>query len=73
MSIPPAPKLQSFDAASIAIVIGATGGIGRAFVKHLRDCGRFDGVIELSRSTQPAIAFAEPGTLTNAAAFVRDR
>lgn len=67
------PKLQSFDAAGIAIVIGATGGIGQAFVHRLRDCGRFDRVIELSRSTEPAIDFTDPGSIENAAAFVRDQ
>lgn len=33
-----------------AVVVGARGGIGRAWVERLRDSGRFDTVLALSRS-----------------------
>lgn len=73
------PKLESFAAAtsatsapSIAIVIGATGGIGKAFVTHLKASNRFSQVIGFSRKTEPALDFANPESVADCAAHVRD-
>ena len=47
--------LTSFPAPSLAIVIGATGGIGAAVVAQLQAQSQFTRVVGLSRSTQPAL------------------
>lgn len=40
---------------SLALVIGASGGIGAAIVSHLEASGRYRHVIGLSRSSDPAL------------------
>jgi len=42
--------LSSFPNNSTAIIIGASGGIGHAFVKYLKSQDNFSNVMELSRS-----------------------
>lgn len=44
------PDLGSFPPAGVAVVIGASGGIGSALLQLLNQSGRFDQVIGLSRS-----------------------
>lgn len=46
--------LSSFEDGYRAIIIGASGGIGSAFVRHLADDPRCAGVIALSRSGRAA-------------------
>ena len=48
------PLLKSFGDRLDAAVIGASGGIGRAFVDHLENCATVGTVARLSRSRQPA-------------------
>lgn len=67
-------NMTAFDSLpkdGIAVVIGATGGIGQAFVDHLQKSGRFGGVIGLSRSSSPALDFDRPETIAECAAFVK--
>ena len=47
--------LTSFSTDSVAVVIGATGGIGAAVLAQLQANSPFTQVIGLSRSTQPAL------------------
>jgi NAD(P)-dependent dehydrogenase (short-subunit alcohol dehydrogenase family) len=58
-----APALTSFAPDQIAIVIGATGGIGQAFITHLQTSGRFAKVLGYSRKTSPALNFTDPATI----------
>lgn len=53
-----------------AVVAGATGGIGAAFVHHLRRDPRCGSVVELSRSSLPAIDFCDESSLAAAAESV---
>jgi len=55
---------------SVAVVIGATGGIGAAIVSHLEAAGRHDRVVGLSRSSEPAIDLFDEATIAAAAAAV---
>jgi len=60
-------SLKSLPKDYRAIVLGSTGGIGKAFVDLLmldENCGE---VIEFSRSTWPAINFQDETTIKNAA------
>lgn len=54
------PELESFATPSIAVVIGATGGIGRAFMAQLQKSDRFSHVVGFSRTTDPALDFTKP-------------
>ncbi|KZC97458.1 MULTISPECIES: SDR family oxidoreductase [unclassified Thalassospira] len=69
MSNPPA--FDSFPQDGFAVVCGATGGIGKAFVDHLQASGRFSGVIALSRSNSPALDFDRPETVAECADYVK--
>jgi NAD(P)-dependent dehydrogenase (short-subunit alcohol dehydrogenase family) len=69
MSNPPA--FDSFPQDGLAVVCGATGGIGKAFVDHLQASGRFSGVIALSRSSSPALDFDRPETVAECADYVK--
>lgn len=56
---------------SLAVVIGATGGIGKAVFEGLAEGGRFDNVIGLSRSSDPPLELLDETTIANAARQVR--
>ncbi len=60
-------KMQSLPKDYCAVVVGSTGGIGAAFVKHLKQDENCVEVIEFSRSTWPAIKFDDETTIKNAA------
>ena len=45
----------SFPNGSVAVVFGANGGIGSAFVNQLREYDGLDDVFGFSRSSDPAI------------------
>jgi NAD(P)-dependent dehydrogenase (short-subunit alcohol dehydrogenase family) len=59
--------------APIAVVTGATGGIGRAFVAALRTDSRYAQVIALGRGTTPALDLTNEGSIKAAAAFAASR
>lgn len=54
----------------LAVVIGATGGIGAALVRALERCGRFDTVIGLSRGSTPAIDILDEQSIADSARSV---
>ena len=54
-----------------ALVIGAGGGIGAAFVEQLRADPRCAGVQTLGRGTTPALDYAHEGSVAEAAAALR--
>jgi len=59
----------SFPNGSVAVVFGANGGIGRAFVNQLREYDGLDDVFGFSRSSDPAIDLLSEATLRDAVAF----
>lgn len=59
----------SFPNGSVAVVFGASGGIGSAFVNQLREYDWLDDVFGFSRSSDPAIDLLSEVTLRDAVAF----
>ena len=59
--------------AGLAVVIGASGGVGAAMVARLRDSGRFKEVIAFSRRSEPAVDLTDEASIEAAAAIVRSR
>jgi NAD(P)-dependent dehydrogenase (short-subunit alcohol dehydrogenase family) len=47
--------LRSIPAGGAAVIVGARGGVGRALVDAAQQSGRFDVVLALSRSSNPAL------------------
>jgi NAD(P)-dependent dehydrogenase (short-subunit alcohol dehydrogenase family) len=65
--------LKSFPEAGVAVVFGASGGVGGALVEAIRAAERFEHVVALSRSTSPSIDLLDEASLERAAAFAADR
>ena len=55
---------------AIAVVIGATGGIGNALMQALAQDGAYNAVIGLSRSSTPPLELTSETSIAAAAAFV---
>ena len=64
-------EMQSLPDSYRAVVIGSTGGIGAAFVESLKADGKCSEIIELSRSSDPAINFDDEGSIAYAAESIR--
>jgi len=56
-----------FPAGGIAIIIGAKGGIGCALVDAAQQSGQFNGVLTLSRSSNPALDIGSEAAIREAA------
>lgn len=73
----PAPAgpiaLTSFSRSGIAVVFGATGGIGAALVEAIRASGRFEDVLGFSRSTAPPIDLRDEDSLERAVVLAAER
>ena len=65
--------LGSFPQAGVAVIFGASGGIGGALVEAVQAAGRFDNVIAFSRGTSPSIDLLDEGSLERAAVFAAAR
>ena len=63
MSDRSSPQLSTLPENQIAIVIGATGGIGRAFVELLHASDHFAKVLEYARTTDPALDLTHPHSI----------
>ncbi|HCO56278.1 MAG TPA: C-factor [Pelagibacterium sp.] len=59
--------------ATQALIIGSTGGIGRALVEQVRASGRYDLVTGLSRSSSPAIDITDEASIVSAMDAVAGR
>ena len=59
-------KLSSF-AGGTAVVVGATGGIGRAATEAIAASGAFDAVLPLGRATDPPIDLLDEASIAAAA------
>jgi len=55
--------LRSLPPGGLALVVGASGGIGGALVRAFEASGRFEAVQALSRSTAPALDLLEERTI----------
>jgi NAD(P)-dependent dehydrogenase (short-subunit alcohol dehydrogenase family) len=64
--------MQSFKSGGLAIVIGASGGIGAAMLTALKGTGVFDRVIGYSRASTPAADLLNERTIAQAAAHARE-
>ena len=65
--------LNSFPPGGLAVVIGATGGVGAAVMTELTASGAFAEVIGLSRRGAPALDLTDEATIAAAAAEVAAR
>ncbi|MEE4331628.1 MAG: SDR family NAD(P)-dependent oxidoreductase [Wenzhouxiangella sp.] len=59
--------------AALAVVIGASGGIGAALVERLRADSRHDVVLGFSRSSDPALDLTDEASIEAAAESARSR
>lgn len=66
-------SLTSFPRPAIALVFGASGGIGSALVEALRTASHFDHVFGFSRSSTPSIDLLDEASLKAAAAFASSK
>ena len=58
---------------TLAVVIGATGGIGSALTHALTQCARYDAVIGLSRSSTPSLELTSEASIKACAAFIAEQ
>ena len=65
--------MNSFPAGGIAVVIGASGGIGNAIANALDASSRFAEVVRLSRSGKPALDITSEPSIGQAAAGIAAR
>ena len=65
--------MQSLGTNYRALVIGASGTIGSAFVSALRQDGNCACVVELSRRTTPAITLEDEASIVEAADAIRSQ
>ncbi|MEO9902041.1 SDR family NAD(P)-dependent oxidoreductase [Nisaea sp.] len=61
------PAFESFAPGGVAVVIGASGGIGAALVSRLNETDRFKTILGFSRSSPVAIDLADEASLERAA------
>ena len=62
--------LASLPTGGIAVVVGASGGIGAALVEAIGLSDRFDRVVALSRNTMPELDLLDARTIERAAALL---
>lgn len=61
--------LKSFPKTGVAVIFGASGGIGSALAEILRSSNRFNEVVGFSRSSSPPAELLDEASLEHAAAF----
>ena len=69
----PAARLDSLQTRGVAVVFGASGGIGRALNHALLESQRFDHVVAFSRTTSVAIDLLDEASLERAAAHAASK
>lgn len=65
-------EFSSFPSPALAVVIGASGGIGAALFSALRESGRFSDVIGLSRRGDPPLDLLDEASIRAAADHIAD-
>ncbi len=63
--------MTSFGTGGLAVVIGASGGIGRAIADRLESGSSFANVLRLSRSGDPSLDLTDEQTIIRAAADIK--
>lgn len=63
--------MESLHTPYRAVVIGATGGLGAAFVEHLGQDPNCERVIGLGRQSTPAVDLLDEASIAQAAAWLR--
>ncbi len=61
---------ESFPAAGLAVVVGASGGIGRALCSAVAESGRFIRTVGLGRTSMPALDLTDEDSIAAAAAHM---
>lgn len=64
---------ETSDPGTLAVVIGATGGLGSAFVRHLQTSPAVGRVIGFSRSSTPPLDLTSEDSIAAAAAHTADQ
>ena len=59
--------MDSFDTGGLAVVLGATGGIGSALMRRLSEDGGFARVVGYARSTEPELDLLDEASISRAA------
>jgi NAD(P)-dependent dehydrogenase (short-subunit alcohol dehydrogenase family) len=67
------PRAGSTPRAGVAVVFGASGGIGSALLDVLSESGRFETVLGFSRASSPAIDLLDEASLAHAAGYAAAR
>ena len=66
-------RLSSLPADGVAVVFGASGGVGAAMVENLRAGGGFSHVAALSRRSDPSFDLTDEASIARAVAHVTER
>jgi NAD(P)-dependent dehydrogenase (short-subunit alcohol dehydrogenase family) len=66
-------ELESFSQTGVAVVFGASGGIGGALYDAIRASERFAQVVAFSRDTSPPADLLDETSIERAAAFAADK
>lgn len=66
-------ELASIPEGGLAVVVGARGGLGRAFVAALRDSGRFAEIVSASRSGPEALDVTDEARVSGFAREIEAR
>jgi len=72
-SVDVAFAMESLGRSYLAVVVGASGGLGKAFVEHLRNDPNCGHVAALSRNSEPPIDITGEASVAGAAAWLRER
>lgn len=59
--------MDSFETGGLAVVLGATGGIGSALMRQLSEDGGFGRVVGYARSTEPELDLLDEASISRAA------
>ncbi len=69
----PVGTLKSFAAGGLAVVVGASGGLGAALQHALQCSGRFAAVLGLSRSSAPPLDLLDEHSISACAGHIQAR
>jgi len=64
--------ISSFPAGGGAVVVGETGGLGKAFLDHLQASGAFAAVHAFGRRSDPALELTDESSIAAAASRISD-
>ncbi len=65
--------METSETQALAVVIGASGGLGCAFVQHLQSSSTIDAVIGFSRSSEPPLDLTSEASIAAAARLTAEQ